>query len=186
MCRSVKDVALAFLLLNIYNISNVDYTDKTKLVDSQLVVAVAQVTLGVGWADRKNCHFDIFCLNFLEQNMEKLFIPVVRQPCLHTRRAFLLTVCFVQMTCIHHYQVYWVRYDWLIGFLLVAITLNLITHPHMGDSGEKSPRRFFRWFWDFLPLYLLRSLMLICFSKCNLHFQLVLVYILRFKWRKYH
>ena len=48
MCRSVKDVALAFLLLNIYNISNVDYTDKTKLVGSQLVVAVAQVTLGVG------------------------------------------------------------------------------------------------------------------------------------------
>ena len=51
----------------------------------------------------------------------------------------------------------------------------------MGDFGEKSPRRFFRWFWkflkeeDFLPVYLLKSFTLICFSKWNLHFQSVLI-----------
>ena len=46
----------------------------------------------------------------------------------------------------------------------------------------KSPKRFFRWFWDFLkeekvflPVYLLKSVMLICFSKCNLRFQSVLI-----------
>ena len=40
----------------------------------------------------------------------------------------------------------------------------------------------FRWFWDFLkeekvflPAFLLKSFMLICFSKCNLHFQSVLI-----------
>ena len=54
----------------------------------------------------------------------------------------------------------------------------------MGHFGEKNPRRFFRWFWDFLkekkvflPVYLLKSLILICFTKCNLHFQSVLIYL---------
>ena len=41
-----------------------------------------------------------------------------------------------------------------------------------GDTGEKCPRRFFRWFWDFLKEenvflsdYLLQSFTLICFSN---------------------
>ena len=48
------------------------------------------------------------------------------------------------------------------------------------DSGEKSPRRFFRWFWNFLkeekvfiPVFLRESFILNYFSKCNLHFQSV-------------
>ena len=52
----------------------------------------------------------------------------------------------------------------------------------MGDSGEKNPIRFFRWFWDvlkeekvFLSVYLLKSFMLICFSQCNLNFESVLI-----------
>ena len=51
-----------------------------------------------------------------------------------------------------------------------------------GNSGEKNPRTFFRWFWDFLredkvflPVFLCKSFMLICFSKCNLHLQSVLI-----------
>ena len=51
-----------------------------------------------------------------------------------------------------------------------------------GDSGEKSPRRFFMWFWDFLkeekvflPVFLLKSFVLNGFWKCNLHFQSVLI-----------
>ena len=55
--------------------------------------------------------------------------------------------------------------------------------PCMGDSGEKRPRRFFRWFWDFLKteifssfqFFLLKSFILNCFSKCNQHFQPVLI-----------
>ena len=52
----------------------------------------------------------------------------------------------------------------------------------MGDSGEKSLRRFFPWFWDFLkeerlfdPLFLRKSFILNYFSKCNHYIQLVLV-----------
>ena len=52
----------------------------------------------------------------------------------------------------------------------------------MGDSGDKSTIRVFRWFWDFLKeekvllaVYLLKRFILICFSKCNLHFQSVLI-----------
>ena len=60
------------------------------------------------------------------------------------------------------------------------------------DSGEKSPRRFFRWFWDslkeekvFLPVFfLLKRFILNCVFKCNLHFQSAL--ICRVLSLKYH
>ena len=52
----------------------------------------------------------------------------------------------------------------------------------LGYSGEKSPRRFFNWFWDdlkeekvFIPVFLLKSFTLNCFYKCNLNFQSVLI-----------
>ena len=46
----------------------------------------------------------------------------------------------------------------------------------MGDSGEKSPIKFFRWFWGFLKeKVFLQRFILNCFSKCNQHFQLVLI-----------
>ena len=34
-------------------------------------------------------------------------------------------------------------------FSLMFVNLPLAV-MYEGDSGEKSPRRFFRWFWDFL------------------------------------
>ena len=51
-----------------------------------------------------------------------------------------------------------------------------------GDSGEKRPRRFFRWFWGFLkeenvfvPVFSLKRFILNCFSKSNHYFQPVLI-----------
>ena len=65
----------------------------------------------------------------------------------------------------------------MLSALLLYMLMMLLST--LGDSGEKSQRRFFRWFWDFLkvflPVYVLKSFMLICFSKCNLHFKSVLV-----------
>ena len=49
------------------------------------------------------------------------------------------------------------------------------------DSGEKIPRWFLRWFWDFLKeekVFLsvfFNWKVLYCYSKCNLHFQSLLI-----------
>ena len=52
----------------------------------------------------------------------------------------------------------------------------------LGDCGEKSPSRFFRWLWHFMkeenffvPVFLLKSSTLNCFSKCVHYFQSVLI-----------
>ena len=51
---------------------------------------------------------------------------------------------------------------------------------YLSDSGERIPRRFFRWFWDFLKeekvflqVFSLKRFTWNCFSKCNLHYQSV-------------
>ena len=66
--------------------------------------------------------------------------------------------------------------------------INEVDYNKMVISGE-SPRRFFRWFWDFLreekvflPVFLLKSFILNCFSKCNLGQYCFLSFICR----KYH
>ena len=63
----------------------------------------------------------------------------------------------------------------------LLFTLNIF-HTLLVDSGKTSPRRFFRWFWDFLKenffvpvFFLLKSFILNCFSKCNHYFQSVLI-----------
>ena len=43
-----------------------------------------------GRADSKICHFDVFPLNFLQQNTVKLSLPVVRQPSPQNYLAFTL------------------------------------------------------------------------------------------------
>ena len=57
-----------------------------------------------------------------------------------------------------------------------------VQHERAGDSGEKSLRRFLRWFWDFLkeekifvPVFLLKNFILICFSNFNHYFQSLLI-----------
>ena len=87
-----------------------------------------------------------------------------------------------------------------LGYKMLSMSISYIDltmafrqhfQPHQLFPGEKSPRRFFRWFWDFLkkekvlPVFLHKNLILNCFPKCNRHFQSVSTDLLSFNCRKY-
>ena len=76
------------------NFSNYKRNSCIDLGRHHKIVWFASVAIGMlrleGRVDRKVCHFDIFHLDFLQQNTVKLFFPVLRQPCPQSFLVFTL------------------------------------------------------------------------------------------------
>ena len=63
------------LILTLYHIG-LSSLNCLKCVSCSQLKKAAQTT---AWVDRKSSCFDVFCLNFLQQNVVKLFFPAVGQ-----------------------------------------------------------------------------------------------------------